>query len=151
VLRELCTGSLAHRDRHDVALTLARRSRDAALHERPLPRAPGAAEPDRQRAPPHRARRGRRHRPRRTSAASLCKVSDTGIGIAADDLPHVFAPFRTGALGRTGSGLGLYIVKRFCETLGGEVSVASTVGAGTRFTVDLPVQPPQRALHSPLR
>jgi two-component system sensor histidine kinase BaeS len=66
------------------------------------------------------------------------QVSDTGSGIAAADLPHVFVPFRTGSMGRTGSGLGLYIVKRFCESLGGTVSVTSTVGSGTRFTIDLP-------------
>jgi signal transduction histidine kinase len=73
------------------------------------------------------------------------------MGIAAEDLPHVFAPFRTGSRGRTGSGLGLYIVKRFCETLGGEVSVASTLGSGTRFTVDLPTQLPLRSQQLPLR
>jgi signal transduction histidine kinase len=72
------------------------------------------------------------------------QVTDTGVGIAADDLPHVFAPFRTGSRGRTGTGLGLYIVRRFCESLGGRISVASTPGTGTRFTIDLPVRAPAR-------
>jgi signal transduction histidine kinase len=77
------------------------------------------------------------------------EVTDTGVGIAADDLPHVFAPFRTGSRGRTGSGLGLYIVKRFAESLGGEVGVTSTPGVGTRFTVDLPTRAPGCSTREP--
>jgi signal transduction histidine kinase len=70
-------------------------------------------------------------------------VSDTGAGIAAGNLPHLFEIFRPGgaAGGRAGTGCGLYLVKRFSESLGGRVAVDSTVGVGTRFTVDLPVAP----------
>jgi signal transduction histidine kinase len=71
-------------------------------------------------------------------------VSDTGAGIPAEHLEHVFERFYR--VGRRpdqdgGSGLGLAIVKHLTEAHGGRVSVDSEVGAGTRFTVRLPVQP----------
>ncbi len=66
-------------------------------------------------------------------------VSDTGSGIDRAALPMLFEPFRSGSSERSGSGCGLYLVKRFSETLGGRVSVDSTPGRGTRFTVDLPL------------
>lgn len=68
-------------------------------------------------------------------------VSDTGPGIAASDVPHLFELFRPGAATRGAStGCGLYLVKRFSESLGGRVRVQSTPGEGTRFTIDLPLQ-----------
>jgi signal transduction histidine kinase len=143
VLRELCTGSLAHRAPNDVALT---------WHADP---ATPVLTTDRFRVRQvlqNLIDNALRHTERGEVAVSAApherrvrlQVRDTGCGIAADDLPHVFSPFRTGRVGRTGSGLGLYIVKRFCESLGGEVSVASTLGSGTRFTVDLPTHAPAR-------
>jgi len=68
-------------------------------------------------------------------------VSDTGTGIDGGDLPYLFEPFRTGSRGgaRSGTGCGLYLVKRFSESLGGRVAVASAPGRGTRFTIDLPL------------
>jgi two-component system phosphate regulon sensor histidine kinase PhoR len=69
-------------------------------------------------------------------------VADTGIGIPRDDLPRVFERFyrvdkaRSRELG--GTGLGLSIVKHLAVSLGGQVSVSSRVGVGTRFTVRLP-------------
>jgi heavy metal sensor kinase len=71
-------------------------------------------------------------------------VSDTGAGIPAEHLDHVFERFYR--VGRhpdhdSGSGLGLAIVKHLTEAHGGRVSVDSVVGSGTRFTVRLPVQP----------
>ncbi len=69
-------------------------------------------------------------------------VADTGIGIAADKLDYLFAPF-TQADSSTarkygGSGLGLAIVKRLVELMGGQISVASEVDVGSTFTVSLP-------------
>jgi signal transduction histidine kinase len=70
------------------------------------------------------------------------EVSDTGVGIAPEVLPHIFEPFRQGSSGlsRThgGVGLGLYIVSRLLELLGGSISVSSTPGAGTTFCFQLP-------------
>ena len=69
-------------------------------------------------------------------------VADTGCGIAAADVPHVFELYRQAANGwaHNGCGIGLYIVRRYCELLGGSVEVESAVGRGTRFTVTLPVE-----------
>ena len=67
-------------------------------------------------------------------------VSDTGCGIAAPDVPHVFELYRQASNGwaHNGCGIGLYIVRRYCELLGGRVEVESELGRGTRFTVTLP-------------
>lgn len=76
-------------------------------------------------------------------------VSDTGIGIAAGDLPHVFDRFwradsaRTRTGGRPGAGLGLAICKWIAEAHGGSIEVQSRPGRGTNFTVTLPVVPPE--------
>ncbi len=70
-------------------------------------------------------------------------VCDTGTGIALEHLPHVFdrfykaEPSRAGA-GAGGSGLGLSIVKAIVERHGGSVSVTSTPGEGSEFTIRLP-------------
>jgi|GEM_PF-3440073 len=73
-------------------------------------------------------------------------VSDSGIGIKEEDLPHLFEPFYQADTSNTrsyeGSGLGLSIVKKFTELLGGEVRVVSKVGAGTTFTILLPYHMP---------
>ena len=71
-------------------------------------------------------------------------VADTGAGIAAADLPHLFDRFYQSrqnvapATGEGGKGLGLAIVKRIAELHGGEVAVTSTLGAGTCVTLTLP-------------
>ena len=70
-------------------------------------------------------------------------VEDKGIGIPAADLPNIFEPFyrvravRDGQI--RGVGLGLYLVKRLMEGMGGRVSVASELGRGTFFTLHFPV------------
>jgi signal transduction histidine kinase len=71
-------------------------------------------------------------------------VSDTGIGIAAGDLPHIFERFwradqaRTRTGDRPGTGLGLAITKWIAEAHGGSITVQSRPGRGTVFTVRLP-------------
>ena len=60
----------------------------------------------------------------------LC-VSDTGTGIAAKDLPHIFEPFyRADDSGSMGSGIGLALVKQIIDALGGTIEVESKVGQG---------------------
>jgi signal transduction histidine kinase len=71
------------------------------------------------------------------------RVSDEGVGIAPEDLPHIFdtayrAPDAR-SFRRKGSGLGLAIVKRIVEQHGGEIRVQSRPGEGTAFSFSLPV------------
>src|SRR3990167_7384093 len=72
------------------------------------------------------------------------KVADTGIGIPKDYLPFVFERFRQVDSSETrlygGVGVGLYIVRKFTEMLGGEVSAESEVGKGSTFTVKIPLK-----------
>ncbi len=63
-------------------------------------------------------------------------ISDTGRGIAAEDLQHIFEPYFSTK--ETGTGLGLAIVKKAVDDHGGSISVRSTQGEGTTFTVTLP-------------
>jgi signal transduction histidine kinase len=73
-------------------------------------------------------------------------VADTGPGIDPAEQSAIFEMFRQGASSsphRGGVGLGLYIVKRFTEALGGRVSLESRAGAGARFVVLLPVEAPR--------
>jgi PAS domain S-box-containing protein len=70
------------------------------------------------------------------------KVRDEGIGVPTEDKNKLFEPFQRGnnVDSIQGTGLGLSIVKKAVETLGGQVSLDSTLGKGTAFTVKLPVQ-----------
>lgn len=84
------------------------------------------------------------------STSLTIKVKDTGYGIKAEDLPRIFLPFtqfhtlfepaQTSGRGRRG-GMGLAIVKALIDGIGGSVSVESTVGQGTTFTVTVPCRP----------
>ncbi|GLV74477.1 sensor histidine kinase [Streptomyces hygroscopicus] len=75
----------------------------------------------------------------------LIEVADTGSGIAAEDLPHVFDRFWRADKSRSrrtgGSGLGLSIVRKLVQAHGGTVSASSTLGEGSVFTIRLPRAP----------
>jgi signal transduction histidine kinase len=66
----------------------------------------------------------------------LLVVKDTGVGIPEDVKPKLFTPMMTTKA--KGQGLGLAVVKRLVEALGGSVSFESQVGKGTEFLVTLP-------------
>jgi signal transduction histidine kinase len=70
-------------------------------------------------------------------------VADRGIGIAPQELPHLFERFRQAGSVLTrsaeGAGLGLYITKRLVDAMGGSIEVDSEVGRGSTFRVGLPV------------
>jgi len=80
-------------------------------------------------------------------------VEDTGSGIAADHLPHVFDRFWRADESRTrgtgGSGLGLAICHQLVEAQGGTITVASTLGEGSTFTIRLPAHSAQMAQTRP--
>jgi signal transduction histidine kinase len=80
-----------------------------------------------------------------TSADSVClRVHDTGSGIAPNDLPHVFERFYRAdpsrQQGNGSSGLGLAIAKGIVAAHGGSITVESTLGQGTTFTIGLPAR-----------
>jgi signal transduction histidine kinase len=76
-------------------------------------------------------------------SAVIVSVSDTGVGIAAEDHEAIFEEFRqvgtNYAQKREGTGLGLSLTRRFVEMHGGKICVESEVGKGSRFTFTLPI------------
>ena len=80
-------------------------------------------------------------------------VADTGVGISAEDLPHIFERFYQADPARPGgekhgTGLGLAIVKEIVGAHSGKISVRSTPEAGSQFTVTLPLTPPDTSVIS---
>jgi len=77
----------------------------------------------------------------------VIKIIDTGIGIDENDFEIIYLPFRQVSEGLSrgfeGSGLGLTISKRFIELIDGKLSVESTVGKGSTFTITIPIQDKQ--------
>jgi signal transduction histidine kinase len=74
---------------------------------------------------------------------AIC-VTDTGVGISEDDLPHIFKRFYTSnkkTQPQHGTGLGLSLVKAIARSHGGHVNATSRPGKGTTFTVTLPRPP----------
>lgn len=77
------------------------------------------------------------------------RFADDGAGIPEEVLGKIFDPFFTTRMGRGGSGLGLNIVHGIVtEILGGSIAVSSKLGAGTTFSLRLPVSAPQYASHT---
>jgi signal transduction histidine kinase/ActR/RegA family two-component response regulator len=88
------------------------------------------------------------------SSGLVVRVADTGAGIPAEALPHLFEPFmqvgRTLERAQGGLGLGLTLVKRLVELHGGQVEAASEgIGLGSVFTVRLPLLAPERVPMKP--
>jgi predicted ATPase/signal transduction histidine kinase len=77
-------------------------------------------------------------------------IEDHGIGIAAESLPHIFERFARAVPSANygGLGLGLYIVQEIVQAHGGTVTVHSMLGAGCKFTVELPLVQPEDGAHS---
>jgi len=85
----------------------------------------------------------------------LFEIADTGSGMTDECLRNLFVPFSRGENSQShkiaGTGLGLAISRHFCNLLGGEISVQSTPGAGTVFTVHIPYRKSELDLHPALR
>ncbi len=79
---------------------------------------------------------------RRTTEGVEVTVSDTGAGIRAEDLPHIFERFYRGEKSRNrgtgGAGLGLAIARGIVQAHGGDIKVESQAGKGTQFTFSIP-------------
>ena len=71
------------------------------------------------------------------------QIRDKGVGLSADELPHVFDPFwrseRSRSRATGGVGLGLTLAKRIVDAHGGEINVASEVGVGTVVRITVPI------------
>lgn len=74
------------------------------------------------------------------------KISDTGVGIAAENIEDIFEPFwqaeQTATRRTGGTGLGLSVTRKLARLLGGDVTVISRVGVGTTFSLILPMKAP---------
>jgi CheY-like chemotaxis protein len=85
----------------------------------------------------------------------VVSVSDTGPGIPADDMDRVFQPFQQldGSIRRRygGTGLGLSISRQFVELHAGKIEVESQPGAGSTFSIRLPLAPPMSVTSTPAR
>jgi len=90
---------------------------------------------------------------RQIEGAACVSVTDTGIGIRPEDQNMVFEEFRQveGSNANTqGTGLGLAITKRLVEQQGGQISLESEIGKGSRFTITLPLEKEVRAQSRPV-
>jgi signal transduction histidine kinase len=81
---------------------------------------------------------------RESEGRAIVEVGDSGCGIPAERLPHVFDDYATTK--RRGLGLGLAISRRIVEQLGGTIAVTSEVGKGSVFTLSFPAIPAERLL-----
>jgi len=76
----------------------------------------------------------------RTAEDIVFRVADAGRGMTPEQSAKLFEPFTQVHSGAAegGTGLGLAITRRFCGLMGGEISLESTVGEGSTFTIRLP-------------
>jgi signal transduction histidine kinase len=74
----------------------------------------------------------------------VVKISDTGVGIPQEKLPHIFEPFFTTKPVGEGTGLGLSIVYSIIESHHGTIKVDSKLNEGTTFTIRIPVKRPSK-------
>jgi signal transduction histidine kinase/CheY-like chemotaxis protein len=79
------------------------------------------------------------------------EVADTGDGIAPEDQQHIFEPFvQLGPKSnQQGTGLGLFITRQFVERMGGAIRVESAPGRGSKFLVEVPVEPAEAGAEVP--
>ena len=79
----------------------------------------------------------------RTHEWIIFEIADTGIGLAPEQIEHIFKPFNQADNSYTrqygGTGLGLTICERYCQMMGGHITVASELGKGSVFTVQLKI------------
>ena len=109
----------------------------------------------------HPERQGRDHcrsrRPAKDGDELVVDVIDTGIGIAPDQITDLFEKFTVADDSSTskygGTGLGLALSQKLCKLMGGEISVESRLGKGSRFTIRMPLVggPPQEPTRMPPR
>ena len=85
----------------------------------------------------------------RTESEIVFSVADSGIGMTPEQLEKLFERFTQADVSTTrrfgGTGLGLALTRAFCRLLGGDVTVASTYGEGSTFTIRLPTEMPEQA------
>ena len=90
----------------------------------------------------------------RSGATVAISVRDTGVGIAADQLPNLFQQFTVSGDASTskygGTGLGLALSRKLCLLMGGDLEVASTLGSGTCLTIRIPAVAEERNTEEPL-
>jgi signal transduction histidine kinase len=81
-----------------------------------------------------------------TNGTLEIQIADTGVGIAAENIEDIFEPFwqaeQTATRKAGGTGLGLSVTRKLARLLGGDVTVASRMGAGTTFLLTLPMKAP---------
>ncbi|MCA9527403.1 MAG: hybrid sensor histidine kinase/response regulator, partial [Myxococcales bacterium] len=72
------------------------------------------------------------------------RVQDTGIGMEPEEVERLFSPFFQARGGAGGTGLGLAISQQLARSMGGDITVTSRVGAGSSFSLYLPVESPEQ-------
>lgn len=77
----------------------------------------------------------------------VLKFRDNGIGIGKESIEHIFEMFYCASTSSNGSGLGLYTVREIIKKLRGKIQVASVLGEGTEFFIEIPNKTPKESVH----